>query len=90
METNKGGFKKRFGFLSSNFMKLCRNIQHSVWQLWIFVFWWSFWIQNGGHSKPTIIINLQHHNLLGNQISPKTAIILNFFNLPKAATHYVG
>ena len=52
-------------------------------------------------------INSQHHNLLGNQISPKsedfciwwpfctlvtmaTAAILNFFQPPKAATHYVG
>jgi hypothetical protein len=24
------------------------------------------------HSKPTMNINLQHHNLLGNQISPKS------------------
>ena len=29
METKKGGFKKN-GFLSSNFMKLCRNIHCSV------------------------------------------------------------
>jgi hypothetical protein len=29
----KGGILKKFGFLSSNFMKLCRNIQRSVWQL---------------------------------------------------------
>ena len=29
----KGGIKIFFGFLSSNFMKLCRNIHHSVWQL---------------------------------------------------------
>jgi hypothetical protein len=33
METKKGGFKKTFGFLSSNFMKLCRNIHRSLWQL---------------------------------------------------------
>jgi hypothetical protein len=33
METKKEGFKKIFGFLSSNFMELCRNIHHSVWQL---------------------------------------------------------
>ena len=38
----------------------------------IFAFWWPFWIQNGHHSKPTMDINLQHHNLLGNQISPKS------------------
>jgi hypothetical protein len=31
-----------------------------------------FWIQNGHHSKPTMNINSQHHNLLGNQISPKS------------------
>jgi hypothetical protein len=28
--------------------------------------------QNGRHSKPTMDINSQHHNLLGNQISPKS------------------
>jgi hypothetical protein len=38
----------------------------------IFVLWQSFWIQNGHHSKPTMDINSQHHNLLGNQISPKS------------------
>ena len=38
----------------------------------IFVFWQPFWIQNGRNSKPTMDINLQHHNLLGNQISPKS------------------
>jgi hypothetical protein len=38
----------------------------------IFVFWRPFWIQNGHHSKPTMNINSQHHNLLGNQISPKS------------------
>jgi hypothetical protein len=27
------GIRQFFGFLSSNFMKLCRNIHHSVWQL---------------------------------------------------------
>jgi hypothetical protein len=32
METKKGDFKK-IGFLSSNFMKLCRNIHRSAWQL---------------------------------------------------------
>jgi hypothetical protein len=53
--------------------------------------YWPFWIQNGRHSKPSMNINLQHHNLLGNQISSKaeefctldtmaTATILNFFN----------
>jgi hypothetical protein len=29
-------------------------------------------IQNGHPSKPTMDINSQHHNLLGNQISPKS------------------
>jgi hypothetical protein len=29
----KGGELKILGFLSSNFMKLCRNIHRSVWQL---------------------------------------------------------
>ena len=38
----------------------------------IFVFWRQFWIHNGRHSKPTMDINSQHHNLLGNQISPKS------------------
>jgi len=38
----------------------------------IYVFWWPFWIQNAHHSKPTMDINSQHHNLLGNQISPKS------------------
>jgi hypothetical protein len=38
----------------------------------IFAFWCPFWIQNGYHSKPTMNINSQHHNLLGNQISPKS------------------
>jgi hypothetical protein len=31
-----------------------------------------FLIQDGRHSKPTMNINSQHHNLLGNQISPKS------------------
>ena len=38
----------------------------------IFVFWRPFWIQNGHRSKPTMDINSHHHNLLGNQISPKS------------------
>ena len=38
----------------------------------IFVFWRPFLIQNGCHSKPTMNINSQLHNLLGNQISPKS------------------
>ena len=38
----------------------------------IFVFCRPFWIQNGHHSKPTMDINSQHQNLLGNQISPKS------------------
>jgi hypothetical protein len=67
----------------------------------IFLFWWPFWIKNGHHSKPMMNSNSQHHNLLGNQILPKsedfctlvtmaTAAILNIFNPPKAATHYGG
>jgi hypothetical protein len=31
METKKGGTLKKIGFLSSNFMNLCRNIHRSVW-----------------------------------------------------------
>jgi hypothetical protein len=38
----------------------------------IFVFWRPFWIQNGHHSKPTMDINSQHHNLFGNQILPRS------------------
>ena len=71
----------------------------------IFLFWWPFWIQNGHHSKPTMNINLQHHNLLRNQISPKSedfciwqpfctlvtmATVTILINPPKAATHYGG
>jgi hypothetical protein len=33
MDIEKGGFKKFWGFLSSNFMKHRRNIHHSVWKL---------------------------------------------------------
>jgi hypothetical protein len=33
METINAGIKKKIGFLSSNFMKPCRNIHRSVWQL---------------------------------------------------------
>jgi hypothetical protein len=68
---------------------------------------WKVSSNSKHHSKPTMNINSQHHNLLGNQISPKseefciwqpfyalvtmaTAAILNFFNLPKAATYYGG
>jgi hypothetical protein len=63
-----------------------------------------FVIQNGHHSKPTMDINSQHHNLLGNQISPKSGIFLlsghfvphgnsphfYFFQPTKATTHYGG
>ena len=38
----------------------------------IFVFWRPFWIQHGRHSKPTMDINLQHHNVHGSQISFKS------------------
>jgi hypothetical protein len=44
----------------------------------IFVFWWPFWIQNGHYTKPTMDINSQHHNLLGNQISPQIGGFLYF------------
>jgi hypothetical protein len=30
----KGGIKKKFGFLSSNFMKLCKNIHQCVAAFW--------------------------------------------------------
>jgi hypothetical protein len=71
----------------------------------IFVFWRPFWIQNGHHRKPTMNINSQHHNLLGNQISPKsedfciwqpfctlvTTATAAILNItPKAAAHYGG
>ena len=38
----------------------------------IFLFWRPFWIQNGHHSKPTMDINSQHDNRLGNHISSKS------------------
>ena len=38
----------------------------------IFVIWRPFWIQDGHHSKPTMDINSQHHNLLGSQISSQS------------------
>ena len=38
----------------------------------IFIFWRPIWIQNGRYSKPMMVINSQHHNLLGNQISSKS------------------
>jgi hypothetical protein len=33
MAAKKGGLIFFFGFLSSNFMNICRNIHRSVWQL---------------------------------------------------------
>ena len=66
---------------------------------------WKVSSNSEHHSKPTMNINSQHHNLLGNQISPKsenfwwpfctlvtmaTVAILNLFNHPKAATYYGG
>jgi hypothetical protein len=70
------------------------------------LFWQPFWIQNGRHSKPMMNINSQHHNLLENQISPKSedfCIWQPFCTLvtmataailnffnPKAATNYGG
>ena len=72
----------------------------------ILLFWQPFWIQNGRHSKPMMNINSQHHNLLENQISPKSedfCIWQPFCTLvtmataailnffnPKAATNYGG
>jgi hypothetical protein len=44
----------------------------------IFVFCRPFWIPNGHHSKPTMDIKSQLHNLLGNQISPKSEDFLYF------------
>ena len=38
-----------------------------VWQIF-----WKISSNSEHHSKPTMNINLQHHNLLGNQISPKS------------------
>ena len=38
----------------------------------MFLYWRPFWIKNGPHSKLTMDINSQHHNLLGNKISPKS------------------
>jgi hypothetical protein len=60
-----------------------------------FVFWQPFWIQNGHHSKPTMNINSQHQNLLGNQIlylgyHGNSRHFEKNFNPPKAATHYGG
>ena len=55
----------------------------------IFVFWRPFWIQNGRHSKPTMNINSQRHNLLRNQISPKSedfCIWWPFYTLVTMAT----
>ena len=55
----------------------------------IFAFWRPFWIQNGRHSKPTMNINSQRHNLLRNQISPKSedfCIWWPFYTLVTMAT----
>jgi hypothetical protein len=55
----------------------------------IFAFWRPFWIQNGRHSKPTMNINSQRHNLLRNQISPKSedfCILWPFCTLVTMAT----
>jgi hypothetical protein len=60
---------------------LCRNIHRSMWQLlgvekfgfqvdYDVANWYSSLV--GRHSKPTMNINSQHHNLLGIQISPKS------------------
>ena len=50
----------------------------------IFVFWRPFWIQNGRHSKPTMDVNSQHHNLHGNQSSSKSE---DFFILIQNGRH---
>jgi hypothetical protein len=55
----------------------------------IFAFWRPFCIQNGRHSKPTMNINSQRHNLLRNQISPKSedfCILWPFCTLVTMAT----
>jgi hypothetical protein len=51
----KGGIKTFFGFLSSSFIKLCRNIHCSVWQLlggWKNSKNSTQMVQNGHHGKP--------------------------------------
>ena len=55
---------------------------------------WKVSSNSKHHSKPTMNINSQHHNLLGNQISPKSEDFciwwrhFEFFQPPKAATYY--
>ena len=100
METKKGGFKKNldsFHQTSWNFVGISTVVCGSFWGLNKF--------KMAAIANPTMNINSQHHNLLGNQISPKsedfwwpfctlvtmaTVAILNLFNHPKAATHYGG
>jgi hypothetical protein len=42
---------------------MCTHVRQNVWKV-------SSYSEH--HSKPTMNINSQHHNLLGNQISPKS------------------
>jgi hypothetical protein len=56
----KGGIQIVFGFLSSNFMKLCRNIHRSVWQLlegWK-KFKMAFWILSTRQKLPHTTVNI--------------------------------
>ena len=48
-------------FLSLKIM--CSHVRHNFWKVSS---------NSEHHSKPTMNINSQHHNLLGNQISPKS------------------
>jgi hypothetical protein len=41
-------------------------------EAWEFQNFWKVSSNFEHHSKPTMNINSQHHNLLGNQISPKS------------------
>ena len=65
-------------FLSLKIM--CTHVRQNFWKV----------SSNSKHrSKPTMNINLQHHNLLGNQISPKSedfCIWLPFYTLVTMAT----
>jgi cellobiose-specific phosphotransferase system component IIC len=69
-------FKKKFGFLSSNFMKLCRNILCSVWQIL------------GGLKKFKMAAIAMVPTPLFWYLGFHGNAILNFINTPKASTHY--
>jgi hypothetical protein len=65
-------------FLSHKIM--CTHVRQNFWKVSS---------NSKHHSKPTMNINLQHHNLLGNQISPKSedfCIWLPFCTLVTMAT----